>query len=440
MLLDQTHIDVLQGPEAGNLLYIGKAEERRLGLSSFKEQLKTLAGEIQNGTKPQPSAPKKSKKSPGQYDTQVSVNGKVRSVRFEVGQQPVYKRKLRLGGADDICGALPGSIKADGFAFAGDRNWKAQQKTPYVMDQMVEGLYVTTAAVVGQDLKLAKEPPPHPVKTYDLSPEMSKWLGDKAGSYTCEVQLDVRIGPDGNRDTVERLTNLRQVTAKVVESEVSAVIVGRQLIEFLTERKYEGLEFNPNQVDEREAIEQRLQDVVDAAKLQGMSPEGIAEGVHMIQEEFQSMWRLTLGPDDYADVPPMEIKLKDPEQRLPKPYSKRHTKRELEWWRNHIDALLAAHVMQKASTKDLSPANLVDKFKDGVVMLDDHRMVLDLRERNANAETRHYHLPRLDDLWHHLVGAKCFGSADATKGYLQAVFVGGPVPEVCGVPDPIWGI
>ena len=110
----------------------------------------------------------------------------------------------------------------------------------------------------------------------------------------------------------------------------------------------------------------------------------------------------------------MEIELKDPEQRLPKPYSKRRTKRELEWWRKHIDALLAGNVIQKASTKDLSPANLVDKFKDGVAMLDDHRMVIDLRGRNANAKTRHYHLPRLDDLWHHLLGAKCFDSADAT--------------------------
>ena len=46
-------------------------------------------------------------------------------------------------------------------------------------------------------------------------------------------------------------------------------------------------------------------------------------------------------------------------------------------------------------------------------------MVIDLRERNSNAKTRHFHLPRLDDLWHHLVGSKVFASADATKGYLQ---------------------
>ena len=55
--------------------------------------------------------------------------------------------------------------------------------------------------------------------------------------YTCEIKLDLRLGPDGNRDTIERLTNLPQVTAKVVESEIDAVIVGFEHIEMLTERK-----------------------------------------------------------------------------------------------------------------------------------------------------------------------------------------------------------
>ena len=139
----------------------------------------------------------------------------------------------------------------------------------------------------------------------------------------------------------------------------------------------------------------------------------------MIKEEFPNIWRLTLGPDDYADVAPLEMELIDPDQRLPKPYTKRYTKRELAWWRKHIYSLRDAGVIQKSTSTDLSPANLVDKFKDGVALLDDHRMVIDLRGRNKNAKTRHYHLPRLDDLWHHLVGADCFAAADATKGYLQ---------------------
>ena len=420
VLLPKTHIDILQGPENGQLLYIGAKEEARLGFTSFKKQIEKLAVDIRDGKKEQPVAPKQ-KKNTGEVQTKCAgSDGGFRTVRFEAGKQPAYKRRLQMGSSDDTFGRAAGMIKADGFAFAGERNWQAQQKTKYVMDPKVQGIYVTSAAVLGQDLKLAKEPPPHPVKTYDLTPDMRKWLGDEKGVYTCEIKLDLRLGPDGNRDTIERLTNLPQVTAKVVESEIDAVIVGFEHIEMLTERKNESLEFvEKRSPEEAEKIRTRLLDVIDNARLQGMSEAGIQEGVELLREEFPDIWRLTLGPQDYADVPPLEMELIDPEQRLPKPYSRRYTKRELTWWKRHIDALLKGRIIQKATTKELSSANLVDKFKDGVVMLDDHRMVIDLRARNSNAKTRHFHLPRLDDMWQHLLGAKCFASADATKGYLQ---------------------
>ena len=43
VVLPRTHIDVLQGPEKGRLLYIGKAEETRLHLRSFASQLEDVA-------------------------------------------------------------------------------------------------------------------------------------------------------------------------------------------------------------------------------------------------------------------------------------------------------------------------------------------------------------------------------------------------------------
>ena len=420
VLLPKTHIDILQGPEDGDLLYVGQLEEQRLGLRSFKNQIEALAEEIQAGKREQLGTSKRAKAAKDPQETRMKVGGEYRTVRFEVGHQPAYKRRLRLGSNVDHGGLQPGKIKPDGFAFVGSRNWKAMQKTPYVMDPMVKGIYVTTAAVAGQELELDGKPSPRPIRTHDLSPDMKEWIGDKHGTYACTVKLDVRVGPDGNRDTVNRLTNLRQVSVKVVDSEIAAVVVGHEHIEMLTERKNESLEFKPQRTEnEKSEIRKRLDDVVDNARLEGMSEEGIAEGVKLIKEEFPDIWRLTLGPGDYADVPPLEMELKDPEQRLPKPYTKRYTKREMTWWRKYLDELLAAKVIQKSSSTDLSPANLVDKFKDGVAVLDDHRMVIDLRARNRNAKTRHYHLPRLDDLWHHLVGAECFAAVDATKGYLQ---------------------
>ena len=196
VILPQTHIDVLQGPESGNLLYVGQVEEQRLGLKSFRKQIESLAADITHGKKKQPTAPKKAKADAETLETKMKVDGDFKTVKFIVGQQPAYKRRLQLGMTDDVYGKDPGAVQADGFAFAGDRNWKALQKTPYVMDPFTQGIYVTTAAVAGQYLKLAKQPPPQPVKTYDLSQEIRDWLGDKAGAYTCEIKLDVRVGPE----------------------------------------------------------------------------------------------------------------------------------------------------------------------------------------------------------------------------------------------------
>ena len=74
-------------------------------------------------------------------------------------------------------------------------------------------------------------------------------------------------------------------------------------------------------------ITKRLDDVVDDARLQVMSEARVAEGVCMVKEEFPDIWRLSLRPDDYADVPPLEMEMKDPDQSMSKPYTKRYTKR-----------------------------------------------------------------------------------------------------------------
>ena len=49
-------------------------------------------------------------------------------------------------------------------------------------------------------------------------------------------------------------------------------------------------------------VKQQLSDVLDAARLQGMSAAGIEKGRRMIMDEFKDIWRLSLGPDDFADV------------------------------------------------------------------------------------------------------------------------------------------
>ena len=116
-------------------------------------------------------------------------------------------------------------------------------------------------------------------------------MGSKTGTYTYEVVMDVRVDPDGNQGTVvERLTNLRQVKVTIAESEVPALVVGHEHIAMLSERKNESLEFKViMSPDEKGKIDQRLQDVVDAARLQGIPEAGIAEGFKLSKPEFPDM-------------------------------------------------------------------------------------------------------------------------------------------------------
>ena len=54
---------------------------------------------------------------------------------------------------------------------------------------------------------------------------------------------------------------------------------------------------------EEDKIKQCLQDIVDAARLQGMSEAGIQEGRKMIMKEFPDIWRILMGSGDFAGVP-----------------------------------------------------------------------------------------------------------------------------------------
>ena len=72
----------------------------------------------------------------------------------------------------------------------------------------------------------------------------------KNGAYTCEVELDVRVGPDANRDTVERMTKLSKLKVRVVESSVPVVVLGHAHIETLEDQKNESLEFREEAADD----------------------------------------------------------------------------------------------------------------------------------------------------------------------------------------------
>ena len=111
-----------------------------------------------------------------------------------------------------------------------------------------------------------------------------------------------------------------------------------------------------------DAIEHRLDEMLDDARANGMSREGLAVADEMVKKKFRGVWRLKLLPGEVADLPALSIELEgDEDFQLPKPYRRTYTQAEIRWWRTHMAELRQAGVVRRSSAKQLAPSNLVPK-------------------------------------------------------------------------------
>ena len=409
VILPRTHIDILQGPEQANLLYLGKVEEKRLRIKTYAEQLEEVA---------------------------VKARAEGREARFD----PLFEEgnstedSLRSGDNHAKCQkkktALPESplasgtknqveVHADGELYVGEHNWQTLLKARYVLEPLANACYVTTAALTGVEGNGKSEVPEGGVSVLDLDEDVKKWLGgDVIGlKYIGEVEVDLRLLTDKNRDTVKRLTKITGTRCRVIESDRRAEVLGKKMCGHLAERMNEDLgSVCQGEVD----IEHRLDEMLDAARAQEMSSAGLEEARQLIKEKWRNIWRLKLRPGDVANLPAMKIELEEGEKfELPRPYRRRYTPAEMRWWETRIAELCRVGVMRFSGSGQLSPSNLLPKKLDGVVLMDDFRLIVDLRNVNKKVKTEHYGIPKLDTIIHHLTGSGFFAKGDNVNGYWQ---------------------
>ena len=233
VILPRTHIDVLQGPETSNLLYLGQAEEKRLKLRSFAEQ--------------QDVARKNAKTKGGAEAIKVPESASTTTDNAEV--------------------------YPDGKLYFGEKAWRTLKRTKYMFEPLASGCYVTTAALQGEEKSSGRDLPAQGVAILDLDRGIKHWMGVAGfvGKYVREVQVTLRVLPDENRDTVKRLTTVNQVTCRVVESDVPAVVIGKAVYNHLVERKDEMLEVGRSPEIDEAGIQHRLNEMLDAAREEGMT-------------------------------------------------------------------------------------------------------------------------------------------------------------------------
>ena len=106
--------------------------------------------------------------------------------------------------------------------------------------------------------------------------------------------MPLRIFPDSSRDTVRRLTKVDGVECRVIESDTPALVIGGPVYEHLLERRDEQIELWDGKDVDWSGIEHRLDEMLDAARVEGMTAEGLRAGAHLVKVKARNIWRLKL--------------------------------------------------------------------------------------------------------------------------------------------------
>ena len=140
------------------------------------------------------------------------------------------------------CSEVRKPVRKEGEAYVGTQNWLTLTRTPCVFEPLAQECYVTTAALKGCDVVAGRELLERGVGILDLDQEIRDWMGCEGmiGKYVKEVVVSLRVLPDENRDTVRKLKHVLNVTCRVVESSVPALVIGRGVHHHLLERKARG--------------------------------------------------------------------------------------------------------------------------------------------------------------------------------------------------------
>ena len=275
-----------------------------------------------------------------------------------------YKRRLSVEPREQIEEPTAQEILPDGKLFAGEEHWRVLQKTDYLVEPKANECYITTQALAGLTCEISGVDDHQRVAITDVDANVRSWLGGH--EWICEVEIPLRILPDSNPDIVKRLAKLPSVKCRVVPSKADAIVLGQPVVSELESRRIEEMEIGSRSQKDVALEDERIEELLEAARLQGMSEKGLARAGKLVRERARGVWRLKLGPDDVADLPAMPVELKPDAEPLPKPYMRRYSSAEMDYWRIVIDELLAAKVIRPSDATEVSPSNLVKKKVDGV--------------------------------------------------------------------------
>ena len=418
--LNDVRIDIVKGPDKSALLLLGKVEEGRWGLKSYAQQLeeKALAESKKLKTAKVTASTAAPENFPGEFTLE--------EVKTAYCNGDTEKRRASSAAtvSPEDCRTDGSEFLTDGHAFIGEHNWKAGVETKLYCDESLGWSWVTTAAIRGTELfDQIKRSEKH--RDTGASGEVRRWMRVERAMQVGELKADIRVVPYSKTwrlcheaELVRRLTKLKDVKFCVIESDEPAIKLCLSETNQLARRNDEALEVAEEDEDQEAQIDARLQEMLEDAQRAGMSDACLKKAEELVCHKYRDVWRTNLGPKDFVDMAPLEIELNG-DFWLPKPYMRRYSKKEMEWWKTTMNKMIKNGIFTRSSAAYVSPSNLVKKAEEGIVKEGKYRMVVDMRNLNKIIKDLHFHLPPLDSIIHMLLGSRCYAKGDGTKGYRQ---------------------
>ena len=255
-------------------------------------------------------------------------------------------------------------------------------------------------------------------------PDFTEVLEDMARNNEHAADLPANEIVEEGQEQLRRLLRIRVATVPTDHARGPSPLLPKDLPRFSTrstsaedsadildQEDHEGVVGDPA-LDQAAAIDEAIEDMLRRAEINGASSDTVT-ALRAVVLKHKDVWRVKLGSDPPADVPPLRIQLVDG-AKLPKSHAaRRFSPLQQSFVKEHIEMLLRAGVATVSSSDCASGIVLVRK-PDGT-----WRLCVDLRRINKITKRDLGPLPRVEDLLTWLAGAKFFASLDMLKGYWQ---------------------
>ena len=181
---------------------------------------------------------------------------------------------------------------------------------------------------------------------------------------THHARVTIRVLPGSTDDLSKKFIVLREAKVLIIKSEVPLVLMGRDALEELQMRTDENIEMSGSQeaaTEDRDEIVRLLKERLDEAKCNGLSEKQVDQLSDLVMGQYLDVFRLRLTPGESASVPPLEVKLQPNSPPPPRPYQRRYSKEETEFFISETANLEEAGVIRRSKSPHLLPCNLVKK-------------------------------------------------------------------------------